>query len=152
MTPHIEFKKVWEDNDVYELAMSACDGRSIFCTNLYAGVIELQTISNELRQFSPGIYGGLYDLRIGEFGPEYASGALMVRFAFDQTGSGKIFLTVSVESEWFETPQTKVASNARLYLKSEAILLNQFISEFSQLASGNGKIAQLEGISYPEFS
>jgi hypothetical protein len=42
--------------------------------------------------FKLHIYGGLFDLEFGEFGPEYANGAFHARFHFQ--GRAKIYITV----------------------------------------------------------
>lgn len=126
--------------------VSVCDGRSTFSADMYLGIPSAKDITDGLKRFAPQMYGGLYDLCIGAFGPEYASGALQVRFEFHRSGNGKIFLTATEESDWFDAPHTKVASYAKLYLKTEPALLDSFITQFSSVAEGSGSEATLNCI------
>jgi hypothetical protein len=146
MKPSIEFKKIWEDDDMYEFTISVCDGRSLFQFDAYAGKIDLNEIVQRLSVFKNHVYGGLYDLRIGEFGPEYASGAFHARFEFHRSGNGKLSITVKGETEWNDFTHTKVASNATLYLRTEPALFDRWIDEVSALSKGTINIANLECI------
>lgn len=146
MKSSIEFKKIWEDDDMYEFTISVCDGRSLFQFNAYVGIIDLKEIVQGLSVFKNHVHGGLYDLRIGEFGPEYASGAFHARFEFHRSGNGKLSITAKGETEWRDFTHTKVASNATLYLRTEPALFDRWIEEVSTLSKGNSNIAYLECI------
>jgi hypothetical protein len=146
MKPSIGFKKIWEDDDMYEFTISVCDGRSLFQFDVYAGKIDLDKITQRLFIFKNHVYGGLYDLRIGEFGPEYASGAFHARFEFHRSGNGKLSITAKCETEWNDFTHTKVASNATLYLRTEPALFDRWIEEVSVLSKGNANVANLECI------
>lgn len=137
-------KKIWEDPDMHELAVDIYDGRSTFSTDMYLGKAAAVEISDGLKAFAPKLYGGLYNLRIGEFGPEYASGALHLRFAFNKIGDGKIFITARSESGWSDWPRNKVASSATLYLETETGLFDEFLRQFDAMSNGPGLEATLE--------
>lgn len=76
------FKREWIDDDMIMLRAEICDGRSLFSTGIYVGFNQLASVAQGLNNFKTHIYGGLFNLRFGEFGCEYASGALDVRFHF----------------------------------------------------------------------
>ena len=80
------------------------------------------------------VHGGLFDIRMGEFGPEYASGAFHARLHFQK--SGKINITCKLQSDFKEFSGTKVASEALLYLVTQPALLDKFIDELTALSAG----------------
>ena len=146
MKPSIKFKKIWEDEDMIEITISVCDGRSQFLCDAYWGRIDIAEKLKDLITFKDQIYGGLYDLRIGEFGPEYASGAFYARFEFHRSGNGKLAITTKSETDWEDFTHTKVASNATMYLRSEPALLDNWISGLKSLSKGNADNVILECI------
>ena len=79
LKPKISFEKAGSDADVVELAIEVCDGRSLFSNRVYSGHPELEETVKELKIFREQIHGGIYDFRLGAFGPEYAGGAFEAR-------------------------------------------------------------------------
>jgi len=146
MKPSIVFKKIWEDDDMIEITISVCDGRSQFACDAYWGRLDLSDRIKQLTTFKNQIYGGLYDLRIGEFGPEYASGAFHARLEFHRSGNGKLAITAKSESDWEEFTHTKVASSATMFLRTEPALLDNWIVSLKSMAKGNTDKAVLECI------
>jgi hypothetical protein len=88
--------------------------------------------------------GGIYDIKFGEFGHEYASGAFQARLHFPQDGCGHLFITVRVESDWRPFNKADVASCATIYVMSEPALLDRFIGELGRVSSGKQENATLE--------
>jgi hypothetical protein len=82
MKPDIRFTKLSSDEEMLTLNVDICDGRSLFTTDVYVGHAHLAGIVLGLHKFKEHIYGQLFNLRFGEFGAEYASGALDVRMHF----------------------------------------------------------------------
>ena len=146
MNPSIAFKRIWQDDDMVELTISVADGMSLFQCNTYVGHQTLTDTARNLNVFKDHVYGGLYDLRFGEFGPEYASGAFHARFEFHRSGNGKLSITAKAESEWNEFTHTKVASNATLFLRTEPALFDNWLSALKALANGGRDEAVLECI------
>lgn len=144
MKPSIAFKKIWEDDDMVELTISISDGKSVFQCDVYVGHQTMAETLNDLDVFKDQVYGGLYDLRFGEFGPEYASGAFHARFEFHRSGNGKLSITAKAESEWNDFTHTKVASNATLYLRTEPSLFDNWLNELKVLKNGSSNEAVLE--------
>ena len=136
MEEGIKFKKVWSDDDCAEINVAASDGSSVFLTKVYVGHPRLADLVGGLDRFKGQIHGGVYDLRLGEFGPEYASGAFHARLHFHQPGHGRIFITVHAESDWHDFTVSKVASSATLYLTTEPALFDNFVAELGRLKAG----------------
>jgi hypothetical protein len=90
MQAGITFAKVWFDDDMVELEVSTGDGSSAFVTTVYVGHDRLAKLARSLESFKSHVYGGIHDIRLGEFGPEYAKGAFHARLHFFQTGRGHV--------------------------------------------------------------
>ncbi|HYJ87697.1 MAG TPA: hypothetical protein VEW46_16660 [Pyrinomonadaceae bacterium] len=142
MNPGIYLEKIWSDDDALEIQIHSSDGASVFCSHVYAGHQSLTNLITELSVFKDHVYGGIYDIQLGSFGPEYASGAFHARLHF-QTLS-KIHITVKAQSEFKEFGMKHVASEATLYFVSEPILLDNFIAELKALSTGMRNDAKLE--------
>jgi hypothetical protein len=146
MKPGIKFTRIWADEDSLELRIEISDGRSLFVNDIYVGRQLLADTVSRIDVFKDQLYGGLFNLRFGEFGPEYASGALDVRMQFRQRG--KLFLRVLAQSEFSRLEDREVASEAKLHLMSEPALLDHFILELRTLSEGSTEQAELVAISW----
>ncbi len=144
MKPGIYFKKIWFDDDVVELKIDSFDGNSFFSNKVYVGHQGMKDLIVELSIFKDHIYGGIYDIQMGEFGPEYASGAFHARLHFHQ--HSKLHITIEAQSEFEEFGTKNVASEATLYLISEPILLDNFIADLKALGAGLRDEAKLEAV------
>lgn len=146
MKPSIKFTKNWADDDMLELRVEVCDGRSLFVNQIYVGHKLLADTVLGLHRFKDHIYGGLFNLRFGEFGPEYASGALDVRMHFRK--QGKLHLRVMAQSEFTRFEDRELSSDATLHLISEPALLDNFILGLRTLSEGGTEHAELEAIDW----
>ena len=144
MNPGIHMTKVWFDDDLIELKIEVSDGTSLFSNKVYIGYQTLNELVAELDVFQERVHGGMYDMRLGEFGPEYASGAFHARLHFPRPG--KLYITCKMESEFQDFSIKKVASEATLYLKLEPVLLDNFIAQLKSLKAKNRDDAYLEAI------
>jgi hypothetical protein len=144
MTPGIKLTKIWADDDMLELRVQICDGRSVFVNQIYVGHRHLAEAVLGLDRFKDQVHGGLFNLRFGEFGPEYASGALDVRMHFRK--QGKVLLRVLAESEFSDFDGREIASDATLHLLSEPALLDNFVVAIRMLSEGSREHAELEAI------
>ena len=142
MKPGIQISSVWSDDDLVELRNVVSDGRSCFSNKVYAGHGVLEDAVSSLHVFKEHVHGGLFDLRFGEFGPEYAGGAFRARFHF--LSPGRLFVSCEQDSEFAVFAKKEVASRAALHVKSEPALLDQFIVELRALAAGASEDAYLE--------
>ena len=144
MQPAIHMTKIWFDEDMVELKIDVSDGISLFSNKVYVAHQTLNDVVSDLGRFREHVHGGLLDIRFGEFGPEYASGAFHARLHFLRPG--KLYITCRMESEFAEFSIKNVASNATLYLKTEPGLLDNFISELKALNAKMQEDATLEAI------
>lgn len=143
MKTGIYLRKIWFDNDVVELRVECSDGTSRFVTKVYAAH-DVNGAVEELSIFKTHVHGGIYELVLGAFGPEYAGGAFHARLHY--RAPGQIFITVRGESDFEEFGIKTVASEATLYLRTEPALLDNFIAELAELKSGNRDDAHLEAV------
>ena len=144
MNKGIRLAKLWFDIDIVELRVEVCDGSSLFVNHVYVGHDALDETVSSLDAFRTHVHGGLLNIRFGEFGPEYAKGAFHARFHFLQPG--RLYITCKQESDFAEFARKKVASCATMFIESEPILLDHFITELKGLAEGNREHAMLEGV------
>jgi hypothetical protein len=118
MKPGISFTKVWADDDAFQLRVQVSDGQSVFVNEVYVGRHELTRLLVDLRQFQNHVYGGIYDMTFGSFGPEYADGAFHARLHFQDRGI--LFITVKSQSDFENFGKKNVAGEATLYLRRGA--------------------------------
>lgn len=114
MQSGIKLTKIWSDEDVLELEMEISDGTSLFCHKAYISPTDLADLITDLTKFKDRVHGGIYDMKIGQFGPEYASGALHARLHFRQ--STKLFITAHAQADFKDFSLMKVASEVTLYI------------------------------------
>ncbi|MBM3494724.1 MAG: hypothetical protein FJX72_10485 [Armatimonadetes bacterium] len=144
MKSGIHISRLWSDEDVVELRILVSDGTSSFSNKVYVGHAALEDAVSSLHVFKDHVHGGLLDLRFGELGPEYASGAFHARFHFPVPG--RLYVSCEQESEFVEFARKEVASRATMYVKSEPALLDRFIAELRRLAAGTAEEAYLEAV------
>src|SRR5262245_87607 len=140
----IQIRRVWFDDDVIELQIDVSDGASSFSNRVYVGHGQLAETVAQLDAFREHLHGGLVDVRFGEFGPEYANGAVHGRFHFPKPG--RLYITSRQEAEYCEFGRKTVASCATLYLQSELALLDRFVGELKSLSSRARDYASLEAV------
>lgn len=140
----IHISRVWSDDDVVELRVRVSDGTSSVFNQVYVGHAAFETAVSSLRVFKVQVYGGLFELRFGEFRPEYANRAFHARFHF--AVPGRLCISCEQESDFAEFAKKEVASRATMYVKSEPALLDRFIAELGAVAAGTSQEAYLEAI------
>ncbi len=143
MKPLLEIKTVWEDQDMIEARVTVSDGRSVFSVDTYVGWENLKETIADLDDFKKAIHGGMYDLRWGAFGPEYANGTAHIRFHF--IPDGRLCVSAKLEGDHEKFGIKQVASRAEMYLYSEPALLDNFIEELRAVSTGMRDTATLIG-------
>ncbi|MDX1958269.1 MAG: hypothetical protein SFU98_06830 [Leptospiraceae bacterium] len=143
---NIVFEKTYDDESLIDLTIKVNTGDDFFTIRVYTSEEEIKKIYEELNQFKDQIHGGIYDLELGSFGPEYAGGAFLARMHFQ--ARGKINITTKMQSSYFHFGKNEVAKEAILHLISEPALLDNFIIEFKHLGNESGKKAELECIHF----
>ena len=144
MNSGIYISRVWSDDDVVELRILVSDGASSFSNKAYVWHAALEDTVSSLHVFKDQVHGGLFDLRFGEFGPEFASGAFHARFHFPVPG--RLFVSCEQESEFVKFAKKEVASRATMYVRSEPALLDRFIAEMRAVSAGTSQEAFLEAV------
>jgi len=142
MQKGISIRRIWSDDDVAELRIVVADLSSSFCTTAYAGHGHIRGLSDQLRTFRGHVHGGIKDIRLGKFGPEFANGAFHARLHF--LSPGRLYISTHQQSDFVRFSVGQVASEAKMHLVSEPILLDGFIAELAALASGMREDAALE--------
>ena len=144
MQKGLSITRIWSDDDLIELRIVVEDGHSCFSNTVYTSQTALLNLAKELTVFRDHIHGGIKDIRFGEFGPEYANGAFHARLHF--RSPGKLFVSTHQQSEFSDSSIGQVASEAKMFLASEPILLDNFLPELRGLASGARTDAGLERV------
>lgn len=143
MKSGIQLQKIWFDDDIVELSVRVCDGKSLFSNTVYIGADAISKLVEDLKIFRNQIHGGFYDLEFGGFGPETANGGFRARLHFYPQGKGLLYISTHQESSYETFKDRKVASEACMYLKTEPSLLDNFISEIQSLNVANSEEANL---------
>ena len=138
----IKIKKIWHDNEMYKFQISSSDGASLLVNEIYVGYEHFDELLSDLDRFKSNVYGGIYDLNLGCFGSEYASGAFSARLHF--LDRGKIHVSIHTQSEFKDFGKKNVASEAKLYFVTEPALLDNFIQELKNLKASQSDQAILE--------
>jgi hypothetical protein len=140
----ISFIKIWSDQDMIELRIEVSDGASLFSNQVYVGYSHFSGAVSQLDTFKDHIHGGLLDMRFGEFGPEYASGAFHARFHFPEPG--KLYITSRQQSGFEDFGGKNLASEATLHLRTEPVLLDNFLEPLKGVDAKKRDDAYLETI------
>jgi hypothetical protein len=142
MSPEISIQKVWQDEDVSEFKITVCNGYSVFTNKVYTSLNEIEQLIQKLQVFRNHLHGGLRDIVFGQFGREFANGAFSARLHFRNPST--LYISTHQQSDYFEFKGREEASECKMYLSSEPILLDNFIQELKILDSGINKVAKLE--------
>jgi hypothetical protein len=142
--PGLQFTKIWFDEDMVELKVDVSDGTSFFSNKVYVGYSLLTNMVSQLDTFKDHVHGGIFDMRFGEFGPEYANGAFHARFHFAKPG--KLYITCKQQAEFRDFGRKNVASEAVIFLQTELAPFDNFIREFKSLEEKHREDAHLETI------
>ena len=140
MSPYILVKKIWFDKDLTELLITVCDGDSMFSNKVYIANDEIGNLIDILSLFKNHYYGGLEDFAWGGFGCEYANGAFAARLHF--TNPGMLYISTHQQTGFFDFKGREEANEAKMHLKSEPVLLDNFIQELKDLNIGKEDVAK----------
>jgi hypothetical protein len=140
------FENILLDDEFFEVRITVDDGCSRFRNSVYVSYDELKKLIKDLSVFKDQVYGGLYDLKLGEFGQEYANGAFSARLHFCISKHGKLFISIRMQSYFFDFGIKTVSNEVTLHVISEPVLLDSFVSQFKNLTTEIGNTALLECI------
>ncbi|WP_226469634.1 hypothetical protein [Luteimonas panaciterrae] len=144
MSNGVVLTKIWFDNDLVELLVAVSDRRLRFENQVYVSHDQLDDLVKDLSIFRDHIQEDFQEIQLGAFGPKYASGAFHARLQF--LAPGTLYISTLQQSEFTGFLHEVVASEAKMYLRSEPILLDNFISQLQALAAGTCEEATLHCI------
>ena len=142
MQPRIEIRRKWSDDDVLLLTIQVRDGTSLFVNEAYVSRAWGSDAAEALRTFGRHVYGGIFDLQAGTEGPEYASGAFRARFHYH--APNHLLISTTQQGDHFPFKNFQVATEARMFLRTEPALLDRFVSALPALDRNDGADAALE--------
>jgi hypothetical protein len=96
-----------------------------FAVTAYVCRNDFMKALQDLRLFAKAIHGGLCDMRLGDFGPEYANGAVHVRFHWVE---GRIHLTCRMQTDFGDFGLKRVADEALIHARTEPALNDSFLA------------------------
>jgi hypothetical protein len=144
MTSFIRIAINWSDEDVWQLRLEVSDGASTFVNSAYVSPEWFGDTADALERFGKQVYGGLYDMKAGAAGPEFADGAFVARFHWYKPTEP--FISTWQESGFVEFKGHHVASEANLFLRTEPVLLDRFTAELRAASPGRDSVATLQCI------
>ena len=148
MLPRISVKRTWSDVDVVRLSLEVCDGTSRVIVEAYADLDWGTASARSLKAFSYQIHGGIFDLEAGKDGPEYAGGAFRARFHWFQPRA--LLISTMQQGNFFEFKGARVSKEAKMFLRTELGLLDQFVAALPALDRCDGEEAVLQCLSVEE--
>ncbi|MFZ6712022.1 hypothetical protein [Undibacterium sp. TC9W] len=144
MQSGIRIEKIELEVSTLQLKLSVGDGESQFCNSVYVDVSQLDSFLNKLNLFKTQIFGGILNFQLGEFGQEYARGAMSLRFHFREPS--KIYISIKSQGSFEDFGTQKVANEAAFFLISEPVLLDNFIDDLKALIANEKNDAAFETI------
>ena len=139
MVPGIAFTRKWADDDIARLVIRVSDGISLFVNEAYVPLEWGACAAADLQTFSRHIHGGLFNLHVGEGGPEYAGGAFHARFHYSAPHA--LMISTWQQGDYFPFKGREVAAKAKMYLQTEPALLDRFVAALPTLdASESGQV------------
>jgi hypothetical protein len=145
MKSFIKFEKVWSDIFAIELQVTVSNGESTFVNKVYCDSEYIEQFRSKLIDFVNHLNTpNIQNLTFGSFGEGYAGGAISLKL--DMQNSGKINISINMQSDFFGFGKEDVANEVSLYIKSEPALFQSFIEELKILDGEKGSSAILFGI------
>ncbi|MDQ1813065.1 hypothetical protein RBA41_07075 [Massilia sp. CCM 9210] len=124
MNPGIKFVRLEPNSQEFELHVTVATELASFTTQMYVSNAIISRLGDGLENLIER--RSVFDFEIGRFGPEYAGGALRLRF--NGIGS-RYYITANVQSSYADFGKYLVASDANLYFETELMSIDQFIVE-----------------------
>lgn len=123
----LELSASTSESDDFELRVKIQNDTCRFETSMYCTHRTLQEFLTALQRFRLSMRSGIIDFQFGAFGPEYASGACHLRFYI--AAPGEIYIRIRGESEFRKFGSNLEANKVTLLLRTEPVLLDNFVQE-----------------------
>ncbi len=139
MELQIRFEVNWSDNEMFEIQISAWDGRFGGAANVYVEIGGLDEAAARLDGF-PHHPADIRELQFGAFGPESAGGAVGMRF-YCADGAGHAFVEAKIESAFDKFHN---AQSAIIIADVEPAAMDAFLSELRALEDKRHGVARFK--------
>ena len=131
----IVFKKIYENEHMLEFKVTVCDGYSLFSIDVYVSLDYIEELIEALNLLKLQNFSGIYDIKMGKIGYEYAGGIFHARLHYEQRDV--LYISTFQQSDFSEFKKTEVASEAKMYLISNPVFIDDFIKQLHELKSYN---------------
>ncbi|HKT88144.1 MAG TPA: hypothetical protein VJQ59_06895 [Candidatus Sulfotelmatobacter sp.] len=128
MKPGIHVQVLWSDADVFKIRVSAWNGAFGGSVNAYVAIGGLRKAAAEIAGF-PKNSSDIRELLFGNFGSEWAGGAVRVHF-YCKDAAGHAFITASLESDF---QKGEKAESVTLFGAVEAAAVDDFVMQLKQV-------------------
>ena len=133
--------RVWADEDMDEVRVAIEGPDAGFAINAYLGRTDQRDVLESLCRFAKQIYGGLCEVRFGEFGPEYANGAVHLRFHWID---GQIYITCRLQAHFDTFGRKEAADEALIHVGTEPALFDVFLASLAPFVDRQTHKVELE--------
>jgi hypothetical protein len=140
MDKGIQFSPIWSDIDVLKLRVAAWNGKFGGATDIYAGIGGLAEAATKIEGF-PRHPSDVREIQFGEFGPQWADGAIKMRF-YCEDAAGHAVVEARIESDHRET---HTPQSALLLMSIEAAAVDIFVADLRLLETNLCGAALLRG-------
>ena len=138
MDTGFQFEIIWSDDDVFEVRAAAWNGKFGGTADVYVHVGGLAEIAVKLEGF-PRQPSDTREIQFGAFGPEWAGGAVSMRF-YCKDAAGHAVVEAEIESAY---DGTRTAQSTHLFAAIEALAVDTFAAELRRLENDLRGIALL---------
>jgi hypothetical protein len=138
MDTEFRFEVRWNDEDVFDVRVTAWNGTFGGSANVYVAIGGLREAAAKLEGF-PHQPSDKRELEFGAFGPKFAGGAASMHFSC-KDAAGHAFLEARIESEY---DTTEKAQSVTLFGTVEAAAIDTFVSELRRLEVERHGVAHL---------
>lgn len=127
------FELLWKDEDVLQVRIRASNGNFSGMADTYVPIGGLAAAASQLEGF-PRDPADRRHVQFGVFGPEYAGGAVKMRF-YCKGGAGSAHVETEIESDQYGSrpPET-----ARFFSRVEANAVDLFVLDLRRLENEHG--------------
>jgi hypothetical protein len=146
MEPGFIFDLLWNDNDVFEVCVRAWNGKFGGTLEVYVPIGGLAEAAEQVEGF-PRNTSDERHLQFGRFGPEWAGGAVAMRF-YCKSKAGRTCVEVTIESEYQPQPgvSVKEAERAHFVVPVEASGVDTFVAGLRRLEAERHGTAELKAV------
>jgi hypothetical protein len=144
----LKLSRVWADDALDEVRVAIEGPDTGFAAIAYVDRVDFRDVLEYLRRFAKQIYGGLCEVRFGEFGPEYANGAAHLRF---HSIDGQIYIACRLQADFDKFGRKEVADEALVHLSTEPAHFDRLLVSLAPFVDRETHYVSLEPVPNPGF-